>query len=277
MQLYARHGRRHREAVDGGAAGRPAPPARRLAGDAHGQRRRTTRPRPGPSVDGLLARRPVGGRGRWLRASTCARCSTTSTSPGPTRRYGLRSRRELARVGARAAARPARLGRPGGRREDPARRTGGASSGPSRWSSCAAPTPPTLPEPRAHYPDVTLVGLAVPRPELAARIEDAGRPDVGARAWSTRCAGWRSRTACGRDAPRAARSATPRCCASSTGVVDERTAREETVTATRRFARRQESWFRRDPRIHWLGAGESVARPLRRRTALVSGSLRSTT
>ena len=26
----------------------------------------------------------------------------------------------------------------------------------------------------------------------------------------------------------------------------------ETVTATRRFARRQDSWFRRDPRIHWL-------------------------
>ena len=32
-------------------------------------------------------------------------------------------------------------------------------------------------------------------------------------------------------------------------------AREETVRATRRFARRQESWFRRDPRITWLDAG----------------------
>jgi tRNA dimethylallyltransferase len=31
-------------------------------------------------------------------------------------------------------------------------------------------------------------------------------------------------------------------------------ARHETVTATRRFARRQESWFRRDPRVHWLDA-----------------------
>jgi tRNA dimethylallyltransferase len=29
-------------------------------------------------------------------------------------------------------------------------------------------------------------------------------------------------------------------------------ARVETVRATRRFARRQESWFRRDPRVHWL-------------------------
>jgi tRNA dimethylallyltransferase len=33
-------------------------------------------------------------------------------------------------------------------------------------------------------------------------------------------------------------------------------AREETVRATRRFARRQESWFRRDPRVTWLAAGE---------------------
>jgi tRNA dimethylallyltransferase len=31
-------------------------------------------------------------------------------------------------------------------------------------------------------------------------------------------------------------------------------ARDETVRATRRFARRQESWFRRDPRITWLDA-----------------------
>jgi tRNA dimethylallyltransferase len=33
-------------------------------------------------------------------------------------------------------------------------------------------------------------------------------------------------------------------------------ARDETVKATRRFARRQESWFRRDPRITWLDARE---------------------
>ena len=35
-------------------------------------------------------------------------------------------------------------------------------------------------------------------------------------------------------------------------------AREETARATRRFARRQESWFRRDPRITWLALGESL-------------------
>ncbi|MGV9773036.1 tRNA (adenosine(37)-N6)-dimethylallyltransferase MiaA [Streptosporangium sp. NPDC003464] len=32
----------------------------------------------------------------------------------------------------------------------------------------------------------------------------------------------------------------------------ERQAMEETVRATRRFVRRQESWFRRDPRVVWL-------------------------
>jgi tRNA dimethylallyltransferase len=32
-------------------------------------------------------------------------------------------------------------------------------------------------------------------------------------------------------------------------------AREETIRATKRFARRQESWFRRDPRITWLDPG----------------------
>ncbi len=31
-------------------------------------------------------------------------------------------------------------------------------------------------------------------------------------------------------------------------------AREQTVSATRRFARRQDSWFRKDPRIHWVPA-----------------------
>jgi tRNA dimethylallyltransferase len=27
---------------------------------------------------------------------------------------------------------------------------------------------------------------------------------------------------------------------------------EDTITATRRFARRQEKWFRADPRVRWL-------------------------
>ncbi len=36
-------------------------------------------------------------------------------------------------------------------------------------------------------------------------------------------------------------------------------ARDETVRATRRFARRQESWFRRDPRVRWLARARDCA------------------
>ncbi|TNH26238.1 tRNA (adenosine(37)-N6)-dimethylallyltransferase MiaA [Micromonospora orduensis] len=36
------------------------------------------------------------------------------------------------------------------------------------------------------------------------------------------------------------------------GELTEAQARDETVRATRRFVRRQRSWFRRDPRIRWL-------------------------
>lgn len=38
------------------------------------------------------------------------------------------------------------------------------------------------------------------------------------------------------------------------GTLTEDEAREHTVRATRRFVRRQRSWFRRDPRIRWLDA-----------------------
>ncbi|MCM1977139.1 tRNA (adenosine(37)-N6)-dimethylallyltransferase MiaA [Streptomyces sp. NPDC002812] len=44
------------------------------------------------------------------------------------------------------------------------------------------------------------------------------------------------------------------------GECTEEEARTETVRATKRFARRQDSWFRRDPRVHWLsGAAEDRA------------------
>ena len=41
------------------------------------------------------------------------------------------------------------------------------------------------------------------------------------------------------------------------GRCTEDEAREETARATRRFVRRQRSWFRRDPRIHWVGRREN--------------------
>ncbi|WP_327370237.1 tRNA (adenosine(37)-N6)-dimethylallyltransferase MiaA [Streptomyces sp. NBC_01217] len=50
----------------------------------------------------------------------------------------------------------------------------------------------------------------------------------------------------------------------------EEEARAETVRATKRFARRQDSWFRRDPRVHWLnGAAEHRGELPQRALALV--------
>ena len=48
------------------------------------------------------------------------------------------------------------------------------------------------------------------------------------------------------------------------GQVTEQEARAETVRATRRFARRQDSWFRKDPRLHWIpyDAADGVERAL---------------
>ena len=47
-------------------------------------------------------------------------------------------------------------------------------------------------------------------------------------------------------------------------------AEAEIVRATRRFARRQESWFRRDPRVCWLNAAEPV--PTRLAVAAITES-----
>ncbi|MFG3282377.1 tRNA (adenosine(37)-N6)-dimethylallyltransferase MiaA [Streptomyces sp. NPDC048111] len=54
------------------------------------------------------------------------------------------------------------------------------------------------------------------------------------------------------------------------GECTEEEARAETVRATKRFARRQDSWFRRDPRVHWLsGAAADRAELPRQALALV--------
>ncbi len=54
------------------------------------------------------------------------------------------------------------------------------------------------------------------------------------------------------------------------GECTEDEARAETVRATKRFARRQDSWFRRDPRVHWLsGAMEDRAELPRQALALI--------
>ena len=118
----------------------------------------------------------------------------------------------------------------------------------------------TLPEYAAVRPTVQ-IGLAVPRPELDRRIADRvrqmwqdglvaevralagnGPPGTGLRA--------------GRTASRALGYA--QVLRYLDGEWTQEQAMAETIRATRRFARRQESWFRRDPRVRWLPAGAAV-------------------
>ncbi len=113
----------------------------------------------------------------------------------------------------------------------------------------------TLPDYRAVRP-TTQLGLDIPRAELNHRIEarvrqmwQAGLVDE-VRALAR--AGLRS----GRTASRALGYA--QVLRLIDGEWTEIEAEQETVLATRRFARRQESWFRRDPRIRWLPASRPV-------------------
>ncbi|MFE0425541.1 tRNA (adenosine(37)-N6)-dimethylallyltransferase MiaA [Streptomyces sp. NPDC058953] len=54
------------------------------------------------------------------------------------------------------------------------------------------------------------------------------------------------------------------------GECTDQEARDVTVRATKRFARRQDSWFRKDPRVHWLsGAAADRGELPRRALALI--------
>jgi tRNA dimethylallyltransferase len=114
----------------------------------------------------------------------------------------------------------------------------------------------TLPRYESLYP-VLQLGLELPRDELDRRIADRV-------AWMWRlglvdevrrleAAGLRE----GRTASRALGYA--QVLAFLAGQCSEQEAAEQTVQATRRFVRRQQSWFRRDPRVIWIAGGRGVA------------------
>jgi tRNA dimethylallyltransferase len=109
----------------------------------------------------------------------------------------------------------------------------------------------TLPDYRSVY-DAVQIGLRVPRAELddriAARVTAMWRAGFVAEVRRLAEAGLRE----GRTASRALGYA--QVLHVLDGHWSQEQAAEETVRATRRFARRQESWFRRDPRITWLDA-----------------------
>jgi tRNA dimethylallyltransferase len=109
----------------------------------------------------------------------------------------------------------------------------------------------TLPEPRPHYPAV-VVGLDREPAELDARI--AARVD---RMWAAGfVAEVESLAADGlREGPTASRAlGYAQVLAQFDGVLTADEARERTVSTTRRFVRRQRSWFRRDAATTWLDA-----------------------
>lgn len=98
-----------------------------------------------------------------------------------------------------------------------------------------------------------MIGLTLDRPTLDARIadrtermwvdgllaevEELGRQGLSRARTASRAVGYRQ------------------ALDQLAGRLDERAAIEATTTATRRLVRRQESWFRADPRIRWLDAG----------------------
>ena len=123
----------------------------------------------------------------------------------------------------------------------------------------------TLPRYESVYPSVQ-VGLRVPRAELDRRI--AARV---ARMWQ---AGFvpevRALERAGLREGRTARAALgyAQVLRALAGEWTLAQASEETIKATRRFARRQESWFRRDPRIRWIDAAAGTD-PAREALAII--------
>jgi tRNA dimethylallyltransferase len=96
------------------------------------------------------------------------------------------------------------------------------------------------------------IGLTLPRPELdlriAARVDRMWQAGLEAEVKGLVEGGLRE----GRTASRALGYQQFLRCLDGECTLEE--ARLETIRATRRFARRQESWFRRDPRVCWLDA-----------------------
>ncbi|MEU6118190.1 tRNA (adenosine(37)-N6)-dimethylallyltransferase MiaA [Streptomyces sp. NPDC047117] len=109
---------------------------------------------------------------------------------------------------------------------------------------------------REVYADTVQIGVDVDRPELderiAVRVDRMWDAGLVAEVRALEAQGLRE----GRTASRAL--GYQQVLAYLAGECTEDEARAETVRATKRFARRQDSWFRRDPRVHWLsGAADA--------------------
>jgi tRNA dimethylallyltransferase len=111
----------------------------------------------------------------------------------------------------------------------------------------------TLPEPRPHYPAV-VVGLDRDTADLDERVWT--RVD---RMWAAGFVAEVEQLAADglREGPTASRAlGYAQVLAQLGGEIAPDEARETTVRATRRFVRRQRSWFRRDPAVRWFDAAD---------------------
>ena len=110
----------------------------------------------------------------------------------------------------------------------------------------------TLPEHRYALPGVVQVGLAIDRPEMDARI-DARVDEMWAKGLVAEVAALAERGLReGRTASRAL--GYQQVLAYLDGRCTEEQAAKDTAAGTRRFARKQLGWWRRDPRIVWVDA-----------------------
>lgn len=114
-----------------------------------------------------------------------------------------------------------------------------------------------MPQRRYVRPTVQ-IGLAMGRDELNDRL--ARRVDLMLeRGWLDEVRALAARGL--RESPTAGRAlGYPQLLAVLDGTMTLAQAREDTVAATRRFTKRQRTWFRADPRVHWIEccAGRSV-------------------
>jgi tRNA dimethylallyltransferase len=113
----------------------------------------------------------------------------------------------------------------------------------------------SLPEQTFFYADAVQVGVDIPRDVLDARIEQrvTAMWEAGLVEEVRRLADRGLRK--GRTANRAL--GYQQVLAFLDGELTEDEAFERTVVGTRRFARRQDAWFRKDPRIAWVGWRDS--------------------
>ena len=170
---------------------------------------------------------------------------------------------------------PGGVGRPGGRagHRDPASAPGRSRPGRGRPDGAGQPAPGRQ-SPRGHHRQraAVLVVRSGTRP-LPAHAVRPGRPALGPRpAGRAHCSPLPAPDGRGlpRRGPILGRAAdlpdrvagsrlqgAARPCFGARSSLDD--ALELAVVRTRRFARRQERWFRRDPRIHWLDAPTTPA------------------